>query len=167
MTEDKKLAEDARLVYQVAASLWVHAGTLIWAKFNALLLAHSILLAGIGLSMTSEHRVPLLEAVLPVAGVALSLLWVLLIKRDFDYHAYWVWSTREVEEGHLAPSLRPVSRGGQFAAGQVDKIRLGGEEEGKTMPAVSRIKTEYLSYGVVAVFAALYVVLGLRAFGCL
>lgn len=42
--------ENARVGYQVATNLWVYEGTTIWSKFNALLVANSIILAMVGLS---------------------------------------------------------------------------------------------------------------------
>jgi hypothetical protein len=144
---------------------------LIWSKFNALLVAHSIILAGIGLSMTAaaDRSVGLLNKALPVAGFALCVLWYLLVKRGFDNYVYWVWSARELEERHLSDPVKTISRGGTFADGkEVVRIIVGGQERELSMPWVSGLlKAEYASYGVIIVFAGLYALLGLRAWGWL
>jgi len=49
--QDKK--EDARIDYQVATTLWTYEGQLVWSKFNAMLVANSIVLAVIGLGISS------------------------------------------------------------------------------------------------------------------
>jgi hypothetical protein len=166
-TDDEKRLGNARIGYQVAASLWVYEGNLIWAKFNALLLAHSIILAGTGLSMTSQYPVVLLNKALPVAGFALCVLWGLLVKRGFDNYVYWVWTTRELEEQHLADPVKTTSRGGVYADGkEAVTIVVGGERKELKMPWISGLlKAEYASYFVILVFAALYVLLAFHNWG--
>ena len=54
--------DNARVGYQVAVSLWIHEGELIWSKFNALLVANSIILAAIGVTKVRRPALGALQA---------------------------------------------------------------------------------------------------------
>ena len=46
---DDSEPEDLRLGYQSAIALWTYEGNLVWSKFNAMLVANSVVAAIIGL----------------------------------------------------------------------------------------------------------------------
>lgn len=74
---DQVKNENARVGYQVATSLWVYEGETLWSKFNALLVANSIILGSIGLSMTASSRLVLFSVGMPIVGIILCGLWFL------------------------------------------------------------------------------------------
>src|SRR5216117_444096 len=80
--------ERAQIGYQAAISLWIHEGGLIWSKFNALLVANSIILASIGLTLSASNSTAALAEIflkgMPIAGVVLCILWMSLTRRSFE-----------------------------------------------------------------------------------
>jgi hypothetical protein len=154
--------EDARVGYQTAVSLWVYEGTLICSKYNALLVANSIVLAVTGFTANTERPPISLRVGLPVVGVVLCAFWLLLTKRGFDNYVYWVLSAREIEDKYL-PDVQTVSRGGRFADGSPVVMSLRTGSVGLRMSKTSRLfKASTSSYVIVACFIALYVLLALR-----
>ena len=59
--------EDARLGYQVATDLWAYEGQLLWSKFNAMLVANSIVLATIGLGISASSKLAIFTKGMPIA----------------------------------------------------------------------------------------------------
>jgi hypothetical protein len=139
---------DARVGYQAAVSLWVYEGKLIWAKYNAMLVANSVILAVYGVALGSSQRLPSAFVTgLPIAGVTLCFLWAIPTKRGFDNYAYWIACVRELEEAHLTPTVRTVSRGGPFADGRVVTVTIDGQSNAYSMSRVSRLlRASWSSY---------------------
>jgi hypothetical protein len=82
--EDENV-ENARIGYDVAMATCQWEGELIWSKFNAMLVANSVVLAMLGLTITytGTRQLKLVTVVISIAGVVLSLLWGLLTRRGF------------------------------------------------------------------------------------
>ena len=149
--------EEARLGYQTAVSLWTHEGNLIWSKFNAMLVANSIVLAGVGFVSNSSSASVLLRTGLSLVGLALCFFWLQFTKRGFDYYTYWVLSARELEEKYLSGGVEIVSRGGRFADGAPVELEISGRTVSLRMSRMSRgLRTAWGSYAVVACFMVLY-----------
>ena len=116
--------------------------------------ANTILLATLGLVITSSRaaHLTMLRIALAALGLSLCVTWVLLTRRSFGFYRYWISSARELES-HLSP-VQTVSRGRRFADGEsitigLDKaLRLGG---------LTKPRIETVSYLVVGVFAVVYV----------
>lgn len=158
-----KNVDDARIAYQTAISLWVYEGNLIWSKFNAMLVANSIVLAVVGFAQSSTVLSHAVKTALPVVGTLLCLFWLHLTKRGFDYCVYWIVSARELEEKYFSAEVRTVSRGGRFANGSRVVLDIDGTATGFQMSRVSRsMTTEWSAYLVIASFVALYL---LQLFG--
>ncbi|EOD64988.1 hypothetical protein [Amycolatopsis vancoresmycina] len=151
---------DAQVGYQVAVSLWVSEGNLVWAKFNAFLVANSIVLAIYGLTLGSAKVSGAFAVGLPIAGLLLCLVWWMQTKRGFDYFTYWILAARELEEAALSAQVKTVARGGSFGSGESVSLTIDGKARSLRMSRVSRaIKASVGAYAVIVVFAALYVVM--------
>jgi len=149
--------ENARIGYQAAVDLWTYEGEQVWNRSNVMLVANSIVVAVIGLVITSQRPVPVLTVVLPITGLILCAVWFLLMKRGFDYSVYYVLSARELKEQYLADPVKTVSRGGDFASGKVVTLEIGGASITRRMSIWSRLlRAERASYIVIIVFAVLY-----------
>lgn len=153
MEETSSVAlENARVSYQVAVSLWTYQGSLNWNRFNVILTANSIIVAGIGIILPNISHLPAFAVALPIVGLILCLVWTFLTARGYVYHKYWSSRAREVEEGYLRGAIGIVSegrssrKGGKLRFGLL--ARLGGQNE--------------MSYFVIAVFAFVFV-LALRS----
>ena len=152
-------SENLQLGYQSAIALWVYEGNLIWAKYNTMLVANSIVLAVVGLSLGSETLPALFSQLLPVAGIFLCLLWWQLTKRGFDQYRYWILCTREIEE-KFNGEIDIASRGGRFASGQTVTFSIdGGTVTHKLSRGATGIRAAQNAYIGIAVFALLYVLL--------
>ncbi len=149
-------AENARTGYQVAVNLWVYEGTTIWAKFTAMVYANTILLATLGLLITSSRapELAVLRIALAVLGLSLCASWVFLTRRSFEYYKYWIFSARELEK-HLSP-VKTVSRGGRFAEGEKVTFTTTPSKELQLGTLAARWRIERLSYSIIVVFVLVY-----------
>ena len=155
--------EDVRSGYNAAINLWIYEGQTAWARFNVMLVAHSIILALLGFSTTNANA-PLTSLVLPVMGILLCLAWWLLMKRAFDYYFYWIWSARELEARFPSNVVKTVSRGGTFAAGKPVTLNFDDKDHVLQMSWFSRsITVKAISQFVILVFAVVYLIVLLQA----
>jgi hypothetical protein len=153
-----KESEDARIGYSAGIAMIAQESATIWSKYNAMLVANSVVLAVMGLVLTSARPAPLLEVILPMAGLVLCAFWLLLTRRGFDYFKYWVLSTRELEEAFLAPTVHTLSRGADFAAGQTVPINLQrGQIDLRMKRLPGAISAAQQSYAVIWVFNIIYI----------
>lgn len=149
--------------YQAAIALWVSEGQQIWARFNAMLVVHSILVAASGLVLASMTA-PLLVMALSIAGILICGLWFVLMKRDFEFQSYLIYATREIEEMYLSP-VRVVSQGGQFTRGNPVEFVIDGQVRTRQMSRTSRlVRDRTATYLTILVFGLLYLVMVGMAF---
>jgi hypothetical protein len=154
----------AQAGYAAAVSLWVYEGELIWSKFNAMLVANSIVLGVIALAFGAGTVSCIIRIGLPLGGVTLCALWFFLTKRGFDQYTYWILSARELEEKHLSPIVKTVSRGAEFASASEVKFELTGRAGTlKLSPIGKTITAARASYLVIFVIAAMYILLAFRS----
>lgn len=155
---DATQTEDARTGYQAAVDLWTYEGEQNWARFNVMLVANSIIIAVLGLTLTSQERLASMSIVLSIVGLILCAAWFVITKRGFDYQNYYVMSARELEERFLSNVIETASRGGTFAQGCPVSIQIDGKPKTLRMSRWSRIASAgRVSLIVVLVFAAVYV----------
>lgn len=157
--KDQGRIENARVGYQAAMNLWIYEGEIFWSKFNALLVANSIVLGSIALSMSDTCPLSIFTIGMPVTGIILCLVWFLTTKRSFDYYRYWIFSAREIEEQYLSNSVQTISRGGKFADGKVVEIVIGGEGKRLKMSRWGRFRVEWSSYLIISLFFMIYALL--------
>src|SRR5690349_393239 len=92
VTDTQEALENARIGYQVAVSLWMYEGGLIWSKYNSMLVVNSLILGVIGITRNIKGTPGILSLGLPIAGVLLCIAWLQLTKRGFEQHSYWISS---------------------------------------------------------------------------
>jgi len=161
--DNQERTENARVGYQAATMLWTYEGELVWSKFNAMLVANSIILAIIGLIITSQRELPVFSIGMPIAGLILCLLWFLATKRGFDSYIYWILSARELEEQHLSDPVKTVCRGGDLADGRKIQLTINGKKKDYQMSWFGRLlRVEWVSYLVIALFAVMYILVMLH-----
>jgi len=153
-------AENARVGYEAAIQMWYYYGEVLWQKYNALLVANSIVIAAIGFVSIGQDTFSALSLILPVLGLILCATWFLIAVRGVAYHMYFMHSAREIEEEYLANEVKSLARGKLYGDGKWIKLRLGGEP--KCCHQMSRwarlAKTRTLSYIVILMFALIYLV---------
>jgi hypothetical protein len=151
-------SDDARMGYQVASNLMIFEGNIIWARTAAFLVAHSIIIAISALNASNKPPEQVLTYGLPAAGLLFCAVWYFVTRRGFDYFRYWILSARELEERHLAPAVRVLSRGAAFASGQAVSFEVSGQQLTHQMwRPTQRLRVMGSSYLIIAIFVALYV----------
>lgn len=149
---------------QSAITLWTYEGNLIWAKFNAMLVANSIVIA-VAAGSTVNSGLGGVPFVVPSAGMVLCACWWLLTVRGFENYRYWIELTKELE-GHLHPSVDIARRGGHFAEGLTVSFASPGSE--KVTLVMSRsarlVRARTAASAVIGVFATVNAILVVAAF---
>jgi hypothetical protein len=132
----------------------------LWSKFNALLVANSIVLAALALNLTSEHPARYLTVPFAGAGVVLCIVWTQTTKRGFENYVYWIMSSRELEELYLSDPVKTVSRGGDFAEGRAVTLQISSRKKKMEMSRLGDgLRVQNASYILIGVFAALYLLI--------
>ena len=153
---DDSIKENARVGYSAAVTLWQYEGNTIWAKFAAMVCSNTILLATIGLIITSQRHSGLcvLKYALCAIGILLCLSWALLTIRSFDFYKYWIISARELEKRHLTP-VETIARGQHFADGV--PITIDGELH-QLRCKCKHATVENVNYFIILLFVFLYII---------
>lgn len=157
---ERSSTENARVGYQVATNLWIYEGELLWSKFNALLVANSIVLASIGLAISAPSSLMVFSTGMPVVGIVLCVLWFQLTNRSFGNYKYWIFSAREIEEKFLSDSVKIVSRGGDFADGKKVSLQIGSQPKQLELNRLGKdLRAEWASYVIIGLFLVMYVII--------
>ena len=154
---DERQLENARVGYQVAASLRTSRAEELWSQFNAFVTANSIILTAAVIAISSPQPTPVLSIGMPVVGLVLCALWLMLHARGVGYVRYYLLSARELEEQFLSDSVRTLSRGGHLAEGEKIELLLDGEHKPRRMNFFGQIlRVRTVAYLVIMVFAVMY-----------
>lgn len=167
--KEQKLA-NARIGYQVAASLEANEVRALWSRFNAMLTANGIIIGVIGWSLNSAitERIPVLMTI-PIAmsgfGVILCASWYLLVARKQKFCEYLMLSARELEQRWLCEPVQTLERGGRLVGDKAlkqpqerIKIKLGDQTKEIWMRPWERWRTRIVSNSIIGLFGILYLV---------
>jgi hypothetical protein len=151
--------ENARVGYQAALSIWTAKTRMIWSRFNMMVVANSIILGAI--SLTIESSQPLSTSftrAVCLVGLAVSLAWLPAHRRACQHSSYLHSSARELEN-YLANPVVTISRGTSLSEGKEVTLTIDGEKRKLHLGWFTRIqlaKTESFSDFVIVMFAVLY-----------
>jgi hypothetical protein len=143
--------DDIRIAYQGAIEMASHEGEAVWARFNVILVANSIVL--LALTTSTNTLPPNSGIVLPVGGIVLCVMWLFLMKRGFTYEKYYVVTARLLEQRLANGSIRTLSSGMFLSEGKLVKI----EDEKIQMSPLARLNARGIVYAAIGVFVAAYV----------
>lgn len=156
--------DNVRVGYQSAVEMWAHCGDEVWARFNVMLIAHSIIVAIGGSALLRTPRLTLLTIVVSIAGFLLCILWAIMMERAFAYQNYYLFKARELEEkGYIEP-INAISQGKDF-----EKIEeVTGLTEGVLLSCIRKwlhknVSAQKASYIVIGIFGTIYIILFLLA----
>ncbi|TLN17116.1 zinc ribbon domain-containing protein [bacterium] len=152
--------ENARVGYQAALTIWIEKTRMIWSRFNTMVVANSLILGAISLTIGTNHpqSAPFTRA-LCLVGLAVSLAWLAAHRRACQHNSYLLSSARELE-GFLADPVVTVTRAAIFSQGNEVALTIDGEKRNLRLSWLARTglaKTELFSYFVVAMLMVLYV----------
>lgn len=162
MDDKNKTQEIANLGYQTAVQLWIYEGSLVWSKFNAMLVANSIVLGILGLAISSKDvSVPLYYIIgLVIVGLVLCFTWYQLNHRANDTLIYWIFSALEIEANHLSPTIEILQRGKNFSAGKEVEFKVGDTIlKHKASKSHQALRVTTAGNLVVGVFVLIYLVI--------
>ena len=166
-TREERIA-NARIGYQVAASLEANEVRALWSRFSAMLTANGIIIGVIGWSLNSAIineksillRIPI---AMSIFGIFLCALWYLLMARKQRFCEYLMLSARELEQDWLNDPVRTLARGGKLVGDKAIwqkqdevNIKLGDQPRPIEMHKLERVKTRKVSNLIIALFAILY-----------
>jgi hypothetical protein len=163
-TKEHDQLENARVGYQAALDYAMCYGTGVWSMCNAMLMANSIVVAGIVLVLTGQtnDNVRALTAPLfvggPIVGFLLCVIWLLMTYRGHAKATYYLLSAREIEEHCLGPQIKTLQRGGDYADGKPVYLTFTSEPVPRKMIlAMSRLTSAVTTYAVSVLFALSYI----------
>jgi hypothetical protein len=151
--------ENARVGYQAALTMWIAKTRMIWSRFNVMVVANSLILGAISLTIGNNHPLsaPFTRA-LCLVGLAVSFTWLAAQRRAYQHSSYLLSSVRELES-FLADPVVTVSRAATFSEGNEVTLTIDGEKRKLRMSWLARTglaKTESFSYFVIAILIVLY-----------
>jgi hypothetical protein len=107
---DSELIDNTRVGYQTAAELWMHEGAAAWDRFNAMLVANSIILGAVGVLLGENSPRTGLAWVVGFVGLLLSIVWALLVRRSYAYQYYFGATARSFEQELGIETFRRMDR---------------------------------------------------------
>jgi hypothetical protein len=156
VTDEEKIA----VGYEAAVDMVNAGGADNWARFNALLVSNSVLLAAVGFVLTEKLRVPVsIWASAGIAcgfGILLCAFWWLLIWRGDQYIRYFNAVARELE-GQLGV-FNLFRRGREFGRGDPVNVGQGDDAEELHMRRPASFRAVRWMYAIIGLFAILYLV---------
>lgn len=157
MTEEQKLEIGRSSAMQMVAV----SGNVIWASFNSILLANAALVTVSGVVEASTTLRPQLAgwtaSILAGAGLAVCLVWLCSVMRNFEYQRYYLECAKFYEEKLLSQGgINVIEMGSVYGDG--GKVLVG--KSILQMPWVLGIlKIKYLAIMIIIVFAVLYLLI--------
>lgn len=166
MTESRPSREDVDAVrrqnaligHQMAINLFWYQGEQVWARFNVMLFANSVVIGSVGLAIASQHQLGVLTLLLSITGLLLCAIWFMQMQREAEYSAYCIFAARELEEKYLSDPVKTLSRGGLFAEGDLVTIEIGGVPKPLRMSRLARtLRSRTAASLVIVTLAGLYI----------
>lgn len=147
--------QKALVGYQAAVALTTHYYSEAWSRFNAMVITNSIIMAGIGVVIVGDFTELRIALALGVAGLIMSVVWLVLVERGLQHGAYYICSARELETKYLSSVVKTVGRGEKFSKGGTVTIEVENPKEKIDGPG-GLFHGRWGVRVVVAVFAVLY-----------
>lgn len=152
--------ENARVGYQAALTIWIAKTRMIWSRFNMMVVANSLLLGAIILTIGNNHPLSArFTRALCLVGLAVSFAWLAAHRRASQHNGYLLSSARELEN-FLADPVVTISRAAMFSQGSEVTLTIDGEKRKLRLSWLARTglaRTDSFSYFVIAMLMVLYV----------
>jgi hypothetical protein len=124
-----------------------------WSRFNAMVVCHGVLLAGMGALLTNQEFSLLVIALCSV-GFLLSVVWWISVTLCHDALDYWFATAVEIEHA-FEDRVRTLREAQMFRRGEIIQRPLAKRRLRRTW--ITRyLTTRRLSYFTVLVFASVY-----------
>jgi hypothetical protein len=162
MTEEQKFEIGRSSAMQMVTV----SGNVIWASFNSILVANAAVVTVSGVVEASTALRPQFAAwtasILAGAGLAVCLVWLCSVLRNFEYQRYYLECAKFYEDKLLDQSGPKVIELGSIY-GDGGKVLVG--KSTLQMPwLLGVLKIKYLAITIISVFALLYFFIFLLSF---
>lgn len=138
--------------YQKAVDLWMHEARLFWSQFNVMLVINTLIVTIANNKSWATISPPYVP---PIIGVALCIVWAIMMSRTSSYNRYWIYSAKELERKLSSATVKTVSRGEEFSAGKtVDFDTLGNSQQFRMNRLGRIVTTQALSFSIILIFLA-------------
>lgn len=152
---DSSNPETRAIGYQAAINLCQYEGSTLWAKFNAMLVANTIVMAFLTLNQTLWSPIAA-----PLFGLLLCFFWLHITMRSFAQYAFWFASACALED--TANHVFTVNHGKIYAKGEPVSVN---SESMKMSKFASTLKIRYSCYAIIVLFAIAYCFICWNAWG--
>lgn len=170
--DETKEARDARVGYQVAASIMLHEEQQMWSRSNAMLVANGIIIAAMGMALIEmikpgdfwASKSVLLAAILllGVTGWRICKLWQRLVGRTSKKCQCWVESADELEF-FLRPTVQTLEYGKELS--RCGCVEIGSNPRIKMTESEHSVKIKEIADLIAGTFSVVYI--ALPSLGCL
>jgi len=149
--------QKAAIGYETAIQLWAAESQNRMATYNSMLVANSLILAGIGLSYQTSNFFPSMRLLLGIMGIFLCAIWYLSEKRVIEKAICWFYCAREIEDRYFTDVFETLKRGYSFSRGEPVQFFRGGEKVYRRMKFPGRLlKNQFAFNSVIFLFVVMY-----------
>lgn len=162
--------DNARTGYEVAVNLWgILVGT-SWSRFNAMVLANSIIIGMLGLILSNQKGLYGFAEFLSFMGVILTIAWFLLMRRDAAIVKFYAASARELES--CLPPIKTVVYGKILVDGGIVNFHNVKRPENPCekrpgdfeLDFLECIRTDHIINSIIVIFFVIYTAIFYQAY---
>jgi len=162
------MKKESEIAYEQALNLKMYEGNLVWSRSQTMLVVNTILIAAIGIFLSSEHPNEWVVSALAFLGLIICLLWMITSIRGFAFNIFWTLCAREHEES--TKKLKLLTKGALFKDNEITEFNILDKKTGLLKryqrPFLGRfLNTRHALYILISLFLILYgILLGLSMF---
>jgi len=156
MTQKRKSEAKQKVGYEAALQRIDAESNIIWGTFNAMVTAHSFIVAAAFVALTVGKPLYAACVALALLGELICMAWFGMISRQYAYYNYWFAWARALEKDALAPEVEMVAKGEGYGRG--DTVSFYSEEPVQ-MPWYALARIGWLAKFVIILFGLAYLAL--------
>ncbi len=158
-TIDATTLEIAKLGYETAIQLLAAEKEDLMSKYNAMLVANSLILAAIGFSYQAANFYTPFKYFLPIVGTVICVAWYMSGKRTAEKVSFLIYCAREIEGKFFHDVFKHLYNGHLFGKAKAIEFFLEGKQRSRRMKFWGRlVKSRVLLNLIILIFAIMYIV---------
>ncbi len=165
--EDKDIVLE---MYQTAHNLSNHEGDLIWSRFNAFIVVHTIFLIMFYqiFELKNFNFIPVTFKIISASGFLLTFLWLISTVRGYEALDFWNLSARELGD-KISKDINLLKKGEEYfdKKRQVSFEMYNGEVkyiQKSCFTRLLRVNTKWTAYFSITIFLLLYLLIFVLSF---
>jgi hypothetical protein len=161
-TENRENSNYPELGYQTVLNLYIYEGNLTWNRYNVMLVANSIMIAGIFLLLSNISSFKLLSIFLSIAGFILCVFWYKLTSQGFWNCKHYYWSAIDIENRYLKHPSNIFSNTAKRPKENLKYLILDKEEELKKEIFQNKLSVKVCALGSISIFFTIYIAIFIK-----